>query len=218
MTAILRTSSLRPVTFPASSRSMRVVEARVEEETSTDSERSDAALLRALRGGEEGAFDELYGRYADRLFNFLRRRVGDAADDLLQQTFLRAFEAAERWEARASVSTWLYTIAANLARDHARREVVRSGRAEAGALEPSPELDAPSAPEHELSRRELRAQLERAVRALPEHEQEAFLLGKFDGLSYAEIAEILGSTEGAIKVRIHRAMKTLQTSLGEWLR
>jgi len=56
------------------------------------------------------------------------------------------------------------------------------------------------------------------VRALPEHEQEAFLLGKFEGRSYAEIAEILGTTEGAIKVRIHRAMKTLQTSLGEWLR
>jgi len=210
--------SLAPVTFPASSRFMRVREAVVGDESSTDSERSDAELVRAVRGGDDRAFDELYERYADRLFNYLRRRAGHAAEDLLQQTFLRAFEAAERWEPRASVSSWLYTIATNLARDHARREVVRSAPGEATPAERFPQRDGAGAPESELSRSELRGQLERAVRGLPEHEQEAFLLGKFEGRSYAEIAEILGTTEGAIKVRIHRAMKTLQTSLGEWLR
>ena len=209
--------SLAPVTFPAPPRFMRVREAVVGDESSTDSRRSDADLLRALRGGDDRAFDELYERYADRLFNYLRRRVSEAAEDLLQQTFLRAFEAAERWEPRASVSTWLYTIATNLARDHARREAVRSVPGEA-TPERFPQRDVSGAPESEVSLSELRGQLERAVRALPEHEQEAFLLGKFEGRSYAEIAEILGTTEGAIKVRIHRAMKSLQTSLGEWLR
>ena len=218
MAAIPGIPSLGSVTFPATSRSMRVLEARVVDEISTDSARSDAELVRAVRGGDGRAFDELYERYADRLFNFLRRRVGDAGEDLLQQTFLRAFEAAERWEPRASVSTWLYTIATNLARDHARREVVRSAPSELTASERLPQLDATGAPESELSRSELREQLERAVRALPEHEQEAFILGKFEGRSYAEIAEILGTTEGAIKVRIHRAMKTLHASLGGWLR
>jgi RNA polymerase sigma-70 factor (ECF subfamily) len=210
--------SLAPVTFPAPSRFMRVREAVVGEESSTDSERSDAELVRAMRGSDERAFYELYERYADRLFNYLRRRAGDAAEDLLQQTFLRAFEAADRWQPRASVSAWLYTIATNLARDHARREVVRSTPGQGTPPERFPQRDVTGAPESELSRSELRGQLERAVRALPEHEQEAFLLGKFEGRSYAEIAEILGTTEGAIKVRIHRAMKTLQTSLGEWLR
>jgi len=197
---------------------MRVREAVVGDESSTDSERSDAELVRAVRGGDERAFDELYERYADRLFNYLRRRAGDAAEDLLQQTFLRAFEAADRWQPRASVSAWLYTIATNLARDHARREVVRSVPGQGTPPERFPQRDVTGAPESELSRSELREQLERAVRALPEHEQEAFVLGKFEGRSYAEIAEILDTTEGAIKVRIHRAMKTLQTSLGEWLR
>jgi len=197
---------------------MRVREAVVGDESSTDSERSDADLVCAMRGSDERAFYELYERYADRLFNYLRRRAGDAAEDLLQQTFLRAFEAADRWQPRASVSAWLYTIATNLARDHARREVVRSVPGQGTPPERFPQRDVTGAPESELSRSELREQLERAVRALPEHEQEAFVLGKFEGRSYAEIAEILDTTEGAIKVRIHRAMKTLQTSLGEWLR
>ena len=192
----------------------------VDDESATGTERSDAELLRAVSAGDACAFDELYERYADRLYNYLRRRAGDAAEDLLQLTFLRAFEAAERWEPRASVSSWLYTIATNLARDHVRREAVRSTPTVDPHSDGSQEheRDAAGAPESELSRSELRGQLERAVRALPEHEQEAFLLGKFEGRSYAEIAEILGTTEGAVKVRIHRAMKALQTSLGEWLR
>src|SRR5437762_7696476 len=94
---------------------------------STASRMSDEALMAAYQKGDLAAFEELVARHERRLWNFLRRFVRErtAAEDLLQEVFLRMIKSAPEWQPTAKVSTWLYTIARNLCTDHARRQVHR---------------------------------------------------------------------------------------------
>lgn len=152
------------------------------------------------------------------LLRFLRRMVGDAdlAEDLLQETFVAAFQhrAAARPE---SARGWLFTIAANRARnalrdgawsvaDAERVETVLERLAESGAL-----------PEAEALRHELHAQIVVAVALLPPDSREAVLLRDMVGLSYAEVAGVTGVTEGAARVRVHRARERLREALRPYL-
>ena len=172
----------------------------------------------AFQAGEQAAFVSIVERYQRRVYNYLLRCTGDpeAARDLLQATFERMIEAAPRWEPRSRLSTWVYTIATNLARDRSRRA---ASQPDTRAFHDGSTAAAGGAgPERAAARGQLRAGIVRAVRNLPAHEREAFVLGKYEGRSYDEIAQILGCSEGAVKVRVHRAMKRLQTALAEWIR
>lgn len=185
-----------------------------------ESTRSDEELMLAYQAGDPRAFEELFDRYKGRIYNYFIRHLSDwaVAEDLFQKTFLRVHEARERYRPSASLATWIYTIATNLLRDEVRKEKARpaeqplertrdhAGPAAAGA--PSPERLA--------SRAQLREQIVGAVHALPPEQREAFILGKYEGRSYREIAEILGCSEGAVKVRIHRGVKSLRAALGEF--
>ena len=184
-------------------------------------EATDDDLMRAVQAGEEAAFRLLYRRYERRLLAFLVPYLGDPAlaEDLLQETFLRVFRQRASYEPRSAFRTWLFAIARNLALDQLRR--LRSRRESSSPFEeasqvggdpeglPDPAPDALGV----LAGRDAATALRAALLELPEEERAVILLSRLEGLRYREIAEILGSTEGAVKIRAHRALLALQNRL-----
>ncbi len=156
--------------------------------------------------GEEQAFSELFTRHAGRLQGALRRMVGAAADDVLQTTFLSIVRARGRYERGAPFRPWLYTVAVNAARDHLRRH----RREEPLPADELPETPADPAP---LPDPGLSRTVEKALAKLPDSQREAIVLHRFEGFSFKEIAELLGVTETAVKVRAHRGYERLRVLL-----
>lgn len=168
---------------------------------------TDDAQMLALQAGDLSALDHLFARHHGRLYGFLARLTGDphAAEDLVQEVFLRVLRFHDRYEGNGTFLAWLYRIARNLAADaYAKRRDLR----------PLDEADAlPSAatpPLDHLEREEQRAQLERALAALPTAHREVLLLRGVDGLAHRDVAIALGCTEGAARVRVHRAIAALK--------
>ncbi len=182
----------------------------------------------AYQRGEAKAFEELFARYKTRLFNYLRRSVRDPveAEDLFQTLFLRIHRAKETYRPEAALSTWIYTIARNLVRDALDKE-----RTELNRREITPKLqhgtneenfpvedritDEHTAPEPLLQRKETVARLRQVLLSLSLEQREVILLSKYEGLSFQEIADILGCSATAAKVRAFRALKVLRTALGD---
>jgi RNA polymerase sigma-70 factor (ECF subfamily) len=169
----------------------------------------------AFRGGDQAAFDQLFRRWAGPMLRYLERMVRDSAtaEDLLQETFLRVFRARDRYQPEARFSTWLYTIATNLALNELRRPRRRA---------PHRSTDEGESDEHPLSlegnepraddvahARSTREALERELSALPERQRAALVLSAVEGLSYAEVAVNLETTEKSVKALVHRARATL---------
>lgn len=181
-------------------------------------EQTDEELMRAVQAGDEAAFRLLYRRYDRRLLGLLVPYVGDPglAEDLLQETFLRLFRQRAAYEPRGAFRTWLFAIARNLALDQLRRR--RSLRESPGASEDESRVgaDPEELPDPApgvlgvLAGREAATALRAALLDLPEVDRAVILLSRLEGLQYREIAEVLGSTEGAVKVRAHRALLALR--------
>jgi len=171
----------------------------------------------AFRGGDGAAFAPLFRRWAMPLLRYLERMVRDPAiaEELVQETFLRVHRSRERYEADARFSTWLYRIATNLALNELRRPYRRHPHASAEARSdpdagPALELVAsgPSTDELVDARRAgeaLRAELDR----LPERQRTALWLSAGEGLSYAEVAVVLETSEASVKSLVHRARTAL---------
>lgn len=178
--------------------------------TARMSARSDEELLRAAGRGDEAAFQTLVSRYAGELLGFFRRRAGDAAaEDLLQETFLRLHKAAVRYVPQATFRTYLYTIARNLAlnyRRDLRPSVTLDPEASARASEPGPDP---------LESGERSDRVRRAVERLSEPLRDVVLLRHYQGLSFREIAGVLGIPEGTAMRRMSDALLRLRDQLGE---
>ncbi len=174
-------------------------------------EESDEALMEALRDGEAAAFQALYERHRRGVFTFLVRFLGDrgVAEELLQEAFLRVHLHRERYRPTAAFRTWLYTIARNLAFDRLRRH--DPPEAEPASLEAIP--DPAPGPLRRLEAEEALARLGEALRRLPARQREVLLLARYAGLSPAEIAEVTGSSPGAVRVTLHRALRALRDLL-----
>lgn len=159
--------------------------------------------------GDPDAFRELYGRWADRVYGFCLRYLGDEAEaaDALQETFRRLIEARDRYEEQNRFESWLFTLARRACVERVRPE--SAGR-EARSLEedaaPTPVADTPD-PGRRVSARD---ELQRALGRLTEGQREALLLSRWEGFSYAEIAEMTESTEAAVKQRVYRALRRLR--------
>jgi RNA polymerase sigma-70 factor (ECF subfamily) len=188
----------------------------------------DAALMLAFGRGDEAAFDRLFGRWGGRLQSYLQRMVSDraTAEELVQETFLRVHRARERYQAESRFSTWLYRIGTNLALNELRRP--RRSRPHA-STDYDRDYDPGYDPEHASgyeqasivlvaggSGPEVRAQariavleLSRELARLPERQRMALWLSAVEGLSYAEVAEALGTTAKSVKSLVHRARATL---------
>lgn len=177
---------------------------------------TDEALVARYQRGDVAAFEALLDRHRRGVLRFLLRFVGDAAraEDLAQDCWMRLIDAAPRWKPSGRFKTWLYAVARNLATDAARRATHRHHeRLERSATE-RPGHDgiepAASAPEGDVL---LRAALEHAIAALPEDQREVFLLREYEGLSFAEVAEVTGALVPTVKSRMRYALEGLRSSL-----
>jgi len=171
----------------------------------------DAALIAAWQRGDEQAATELVGRHARALARFLAGAGAPEADldDLVQETFIRAFRSMDRFRGQCQFRTWLLTIGGNVLKDHGRRasrrkvmpldEAVRDGGGDP----------------HELAEaREAEARLAAGLQELPRLQREVFLLRAQQGFDYEEIAVALATTPGAARVHYHHAVRRLKDLIG----
>lgn len=189
---------------------------------------TDHGLLAAACAGDEAAFAELVRRYRNQITNYVYRMTNDyeLAVDLAQETFLRVYRAADRYQSTYAFSTYIYRIATNLAiselRSRKRRRLVSltgffQERERAG--EPA-ELDPPDVrplPDAALVTDERRAAVARAIASLPEKYRAPLVLRDIEERSYEEIAGILELSEGTVKSRISRARAFLRDKLKGYL-
>ena len=183
----------------------------------------DIRLMLLVRDDDAAAFGELVERFQHRLVGVLNHIVGNAdeAEDLAQETFLRVYRTRKKYRPKAKFSTWLFTIANNLAlnalRDRQRRPVLPLEVRESGPLGPRPaENLAPTRdqpPAHNLQQQELADVIRAALDGLNERQRVAIVLNKFEDMNYAEIAEVMGLTTKAVKSLLSRARGKLREAL-----
>ena len=186
--------------------------------------RTDQEIVALARGGEETAYRGLVRRYERPLFSLLYRMVRDRelAEDLAQETFVKALNAIESYRPEYKFSSWIFKIANNAAIDHLRRREL-----DTLSLEGSPHAETPEAieatalqigdrqesPLDEVEARELGGEIEAAIAKLRPEYRSCILLRHVEGRAYEEIAEILGLPLGTVKTYIHRARNELRREL-----
>ena len=186
----------------------------------------DLPLVERCRRGESEAFELLVRKYYERMvttaYSVVRRQ--EDALDVVQNAFLKAYQGIAKFSGRSSFSTWLYRIVVNQAIDWKRRAV----RREAVSLNADTEGKEPQVDQRVLPQpvedprqaafgSEVEAHLERCLESLSPEHQQAILLREIQGLSYQEIAEIMGCRVGTVMSRLHYAREALRARLGEWL-
>lgn len=173
----------------------------------------ETELVARLRRGDQRAFEELVIAYQHRVFGVAVRMLGSRAEaeEIAQETFLRAHRALPEFRGEARLGTWLYAIASRLCLNRlasSERRLARGGD-DALAAAPSPDADAAAT----LERAELDAALQEAIAALPEERRIVVILRDLEGLSYDEIAEALALEPGTVRSRLHRARLDLKAKL-----
>lgn len=189
----------------------------------TDEDDAERLLLERIRAGDKSACAQCIERYSPMLYRLALRLTGDAstAEDVVQETFLNAFKAIGSFEGRSSLSTWLYRIAANTALMHVRRVqplMVSVDEVTTDEDQPVPQalFDWCCLPERDFETAETRAELERAIRELPEKLRVVFALRELEGLSTEATAEALGVSPDVVKTRLHRARLWLRERLSPY--
>ncbi len=183
---------------------------------------SDEELLRDFLAGDAGAFERIVQRFATELFTFVFRFVGGAAaaEDVVQETFLQVHQSAEGFDKDRRFKPWLFTIAANKARDHLRsraRKRERSVETGRSSEDEGPSLleilsDPSSGPDAALEASEQREMVRQVVDGMPEHLREVLVLGYYQRFSYKDIADVLGIPLGTVKSRLHAAVGNFATA------
>jgi RNA polymerase sigma-70 factor (ECF subfamily) len=184
-------------------------------------------MLRVRDGADEAAFAELVELYRHRLVTVMHHLVGSSeeAEDLSQEVFLRVYMGRKKYYPRAKFSTWLFTIANHLAlnylRTKQRRPVVPLNVRDSGPLGPRPAeqlvRDKKQQPGQNMERQELTGVVAKALGELNERQRVAVVLNKFEDMSYAEIAEVMGMTIKAVKSLLSRARDNLRLALKDYI-
>jgi len=181
---------------------------------------SDLELVRRVQNGDKAAFDELLTRHFKAVVNYINRFTNDRvnSEDLAQEVFLRIYRSIGRYKPEAKFSTWLYKIATNVCLSSLKSSKKDSHLMSLDDLQDGPygaELGdgaAPDASEYTY-RRQLGAEIHRALGTLPERERVAVVLCKYEQLSYEEAAEVIGCSVGAVKAYVHRGRMKLMDKL-----
>jgi RNA polymerase sigma-70 factor (ECF subfamily) len=186
-------------------------------------ELDDGQVVMRHLAGEAQAFGALVDRYQTRLLNFVNRTIGDRerAEDLVQEVFIRVFRHLHRFDQTKKFSTWIYTIASNLAKNELRNRsrnplvlfqtIKKNWEADHRPLQFE---DTTARPDDLYRKRFLKDAVDRCVQRLPEHHREVFVLRELEGKSYQEIAEITGCNLGTVKSRLNRARNSFAQLIG----
>ncbi len=181
-------------------------------------QRNDVDLLRRYTAGEEDAFRELVGRYKDSLYFFLRKFLGqrDLVEDVFQETFLQLFVSRDSFDTTRPLQPWLFTIAANKAKDALRRSK-RITAVTLGSMVDSDEVSTDDLlgtiacdrrmPCDDMMRTETASCVRQVIANMPEKLREILLLAYFERFSYKQMARILSIPIGTVKSRLHAAVK-----------
>jgi RNA polymerase sigma-70 factor (ECF subfamily) len=179
--------------------------------------RIDEQLLDDYRHGDNKAFSQLVNRYERELYHFLVRFLGNraSAEDVFQETFLQVHQSAEQFDPQRRFRPWLFTIAANKARDLIRSQARRPTNPLSATISPSDEesgefidlmQSAAELPGEPMEKRELQQLVHNTVTGMPEHLREILLLSYFHQFPYKQISEILDIPLGTVKSRLHAAV------------
>lgn len=187
----------------------------------------DIRLMLRVRDDDEAAFAEIVELYHQRLVTVMQHLVGraDEAEDLAQEVFLRIFRSRKKYHPRAKFSTWLFTIANNLALNHLRnrqrKPMTGFNASESGPLGPRPAEqlveNREGLPERALQESELAGVVRDALETLNERQKVAVVLNKFEDMNYADIAEVMGLTTKAVKSLLSRARENLRLALKTYI-
>jgi RNA polymerase sigma-70 factor (ECF subfamily) len=181
-------------------------------------ELTDMDILAQVSAGNVDAYGKIVGRHNGRLYNFVYRFVGDreTAEDVVQETFLRAFRKRTEYRAIANFSTWLFTIAGNLAKSELRRRkrwrmfsIERDEETDTGMDIPDESARPDKVAESSLAD----GQIQQAIASLPDNYKQVILLRDVQGMSYQEISDIVDCPVGTVKSRVNRARLKLQQKL-----
>lgn len=190
----------------------------------TDADALDRADMQQLKAGDDDALNRLMQRHANPVASFIFRMVTNEADaeELAQETFVRLYRARDTYRPDARFTTWLFTIAANLARNELRRR----------SRHPNVSLDAPddheqnlgdclpasgAAPDHAMSGQERLEEIRGAVARLPDDLREALVLCEWEEMTMADAAAVLKTTAKAVESRLYRARNLLRERLKRWM-
>ena len=171
---------------------------------------ADQAIINRVLAGNREAFSTLISRYSDPLYRHALCMTGspDVAEDILQMSFIKAYQHLA--EVRGRFDAWVFRIVANGCKDW-----LKNIRRTHLSYDEDDQPSGYATPDEELDRTELRSDLDRALAALPPSLREAFVMKHVEGRSYEEMADLLGTTVGALKMRVHRAREALQVLLEE---
>jgi len=185
---------------------------------------SDEELMMKCLNGDMSAFELLVMRYKDLIINFIYRSIGDyhRAEELSQETFLRVFKSASRYEPKCQFKNWIYLIATNLCRNEIRNRQ-RRNTVFFDDLVPEDEdvnysslmMDVRNLPDELYEKKEQRQLIQQTINRLPENQRTALLLVTYQNMRYEEIAEVLDCSVSAVKSLIHRARQTMKKLLME---
>jgi RNA polymerase sigma-70 factor (ECF subfamily) len=187
----------------------------------------DVQLMLRFQKGDRGAFQQLFNKYSSSVVNFAFRFVGsrERAEELAQEVFLQVYRWQDRYEPRAKFSTWLFKIAHNHCLNEVRKgeykvshESLDSQRDSEGEERERELPDTnPWKSDDILAAKQTADKIQTILRRLPESQRSALMLSRLEGLSYQEVAEVLGTTEKAVKSLVFRATQSLREGLQEFL-
>jgi RNA polymerase sigma-70 factor (ECF subfamily) len=183
---------------------------------------ADEELVGLAQKGDRRAFEELVERHKQKAyhiaFDFTRDR--EEAKDLSQEAFLKAFTNLNRFDGRSGFYTWFYRILVNACLDHKRRQKRTTAdefdETMVSQMDPSHEPAKPLSPDQHVLAGQISRKVDAALQALPAKQRTAFILKNHQGLSIKEIAEMMETAEGTVKVHLHRAVTALRQSLAEF--
>ena len=171
---------------------------------------TDKELMVSVQRGDVARLGELFERHHRRLYHTFVRLVGDraASEDLVQEVFVRMLRYRDTFRSDAEFTPWLFTLARNVAHDH------RQSRKRLRLVDEEPADIADDEPgaSARLEDQETRRRLDRALASLPPDRREVLALARFSELKYEQIGAIVGTTAGAVKVRVHRALNDLRAA------
>ena len=175
-----------------------------------DQDASDQVVIQQVLAGDRDGFRVLIARYSDPLYRHALCMTGspDVAEDILQLSFIKAYQHLS--EVRGRFDAWMFRIVANGCKDW-----LKNIRRSHLSYEEDDQPSQFASPDDELDRTELRSDLDRALATLPSSLREAFVLKHVEGRAYEEMADLLGTTVGALKMRVHRAREALHALLEE---